>query len=252
MRIAPISCIRPRRGQVVEALGAAPCDAAELDALVKDGPYELDASRSLYLCEVTEGERSQTQLVCGCELAGLGGSTADDAHVGSEGPHGSAEGETAPRDAHADAGQSCGMTADATDPSKAHTDVAALGAASRLSALGAQDKPVVIAYPGNVAIDIILGAAKAATPLYALEGDAVRLVVWRVSRPEAVEALEAALSGTSGCIAAGQELASTLSARLGAVAGNAPLPLASLVSEAQLAGGTPLELPSGLFIRRIP
>lgn len=247
MRIAPISCIRPRRGQVVEALGAALRDAAELDALVKDGPYELDASRSLYLCEVTEGERSQTQLVCGCELAGLGGSTADDARTGAEGARGPAGGATADAE-HAGTGQPC----DATDPSEARAGAAAIDAASHISALGAQDKPVVIAYPGNVAIDIILGAAKAATPLYALEGDAVRLVVWRVSRPEAVEALEAALAGTRGCIAAGQELASSLSARLGAVAGNAPLPLASLVAEAQLAGGTPLELPSGLFIRRIP
>lgn len=227
MRIAPISCIRPRRGQVVEALGATPCDAAALDALVKDGPYELDASRSLYLCEVTEGERSQTQLVCGCELAGLVCATADDEHAGT--------------------GQPC----DATDPSKAHAGAAALGAASRLSALGAQDEPVVIAYPGNVVIDIILGAAKAATPLYALEGDGACLVVWRVSRPEAVEALEAALAGASGHIVTGQELASALAGRLGAFAGKAPLPLASLVSEEQLADGAPLELPHGLFIRRI-
>lgn len=203
MRIAPISCIRPRRDHAAEALGQLTATDGQLDALVKDGPFELDVSRSLYLCELAESERSQTMLVCGCKLTELGGAAANPERVAAR--------------------------------------------AERLSVLGAQDEPVVVSYAGNIALDIILGAAKSATPLYALKNGSRRLVVWRVSRPEAVEALIATFATMDGIIVAGQDLAEALVVHSGT---DAPLALAALVPADQLAGTT-LSLPRGLFIRKL-
>lgn len=72
-------------------------------------------------------------------------------------------------------------------------------AASRAGASPAQGsyqtEPQCVVYPSNIAIDIILGAATAAVPLYNVQNGAQQLVVWRISRAEALEALQAAFEG---------------------------------------------------------
>lgn len=60
-----------------------------------------------------------------------------------------------------------------------------------IEALSAQTGPIFLAYRDNVAVDMIVSAACAAEPLYDFTDDeGVRNTVWRVSRPDAVEALE--------------------------------------------------------------
>lgn len=60
-----------------------------------------------------------------------------------------------------------------------------------------QFEPQRLIYASNIAIDIILNAAAAAVPLYNVHNGAQQLVVWRISRPEAVEALQAAFSSVA-------------------------------------------------------
>lgn len=55
-----------------------------------------------------------------------------------------------------------------------------------------QFEPQRLVYASNIAIDIILNAAAGAVPLYNVNNGAQQLVVWRISRAEAVEALQAA------------------------------------------------------------
>lgn len=57
-----------------------------------------------------------------------------------------------------------------------------------------QSEPVRVVYPSSMALSIILGAATGAVPLYNIHNDASQLVVWRISRAEALEAIEAAFS----------------------------------------------------------
>lgn len=64
-----------------------------------------------------------------------------------------------------------------------------------IRATGAQTGPVFLAYRDSMAIDIIVDAARAASPLYDFEDEfGVRQTVWRVARPVAVEALSTAFS----------------------------------------------------------
>lgn len=58
-----------------------------------------------------------------------------------------------------------------------------------------QTEPLRVVYPSNIAIDIILSAATGAVPLYNVQNGAQQLVVWRISRKEALEALQAAFEG---------------------------------------------------------
>lgn len=60
-----------------------------------------------------------------------------------------------------------------------------------------QTEPIRVSYVSNIAIDTILRAATAAVPLYNVHNGAQQLVVWRISRPEAVEALQAAFSSVA-------------------------------------------------------
>lgn len=55
-----------------------------------------------------------------------------------------------------------------------------------------QTEPTRVVYATNAAIEIILSAATAAVPLYNMSNGARQIVVWRISRAEAVEALQAA------------------------------------------------------------
>lgn len=54
-----------------------------------------------------------------------------------------------------------------------------------------QIEPVQVSYPSNLALDIILNAATGAVPLYNVQNGSQQIVVWRISRKEALEALEA-------------------------------------------------------------
>lgn len=63
---------------------------------------------------------------------------------------------------------------------------------SHIIATGAQTGPIFLAYRDEMALDVIVGAASAATPLYDFTDDqGVRNTVWRIARPEAIEAIEA-------------------------------------------------------------
>ena len=63
-----------------------------------------------------------------------------------------------------------------------------------IEATGAQTGLVLLAYPDQLALDVILGSAKQAQPLYDFTADGVRHLVWRVARPAATEAIEAAFT----------------------------------------------------------
>lgn len=63
-----------------------------------------------------------------------------------------------------------------------------------IEATGAQTGLVLLAYPDQLALDIILGSAKQAQPLYDFTADGVRHLVWRVARPAATEAIQAAFT----------------------------------------------------------
>lgn len=71
-----------------------------------------------------------------------------------------------------------------TEPNSAHAG----------SELGYQTAPVRVTYQSNMAIDIILSAATGAVPLYNVSNGSQQIVVWRISRTEAVEALQAAFA----------------------------------------------------------
>ena len=67
--------------------------------------------------------------------------------------------------------------------------------AKHIRATGAQTGPVFLCYRDNMAIDIIIDAARAADPMYDFVDEfGVRQTVWRIARPIAVEALETAFS----------------------------------------------------------
>lgn len=63
-----------------------------------------------------------------------------------------------------------------------------------IGALGCQTGPIFLAYRDQPVLDMIVGAAKASTPLYAFtDDDGVRQTVWEVVRRDAVDALHAML-----------------------------------------------------------
>ena len=121
---------------------------------VADGTYVTDAAQAYYLYELTQGGRSQTGLVCCCSV--------DEYLDGTIKRH------------------------ENTRPEKERDRIA------HIEALGAQTGPIFLTYRDSMAADVIIGAAKGATPLYDFTDDeGVRQRVWRVARPEAVEALKA-------------------------------------------------------------
>lgn len=63
-----------------------------------------------------------------------------------------------------------------------------------IGALGCQTGPIFLAYRDQPVLDMIVGAAKTSTPLYAFtDEDGVRQMVWEVVRRDAVDALHAML-----------------------------------------------------------
>ena len=195
---------------------------------------------------------------------------------------------TRPQPEHMDQMRACATAAEldglvaagayTTDVSRAlylvarrHDDVVTTGAAAvdadeaaaradEIEALGAHTHPITIAYEGNRALDLILGAARSATPLYNLSNGSEQVVVWRMSRPEAIEAVTtmfAQIDGhvTNNCLEA---VAARLVARRAREArpsmdSRAAVlhPLAMLISEAELSRGTADLLPGeGLLVHR--
>lgn len=194
--------------------------AAELDALVASGAYTTDVSRALYLVARKHGGIVTTGVACCCSADELGEMIGD-------------------RD----------------------VDSAAVEERARqIEALGAHARPVTIAYEGNMALDLILGAARSATPLYNLSNGSEQVVVWRMSRPEAIEAVTATFATMGGRVAAGslEAAATRLVARRAREArptmdprAAALHPLVMLVSQTELARGTADLLPGeGLLVHR--
>lgn len=161
MQIQAFSSVRPdptRMGEMCE-----PATTAELDALVASGAYMQDLGRALYLVARRDGDVVRQGIVCCCdagELTGLVAAAAcEDAEAG---------------------------IADAAD-----------SIAARMRSLGAHANAVTLAYEDNFAIQTIIAAAQTATPLYNLSnGAGTQVVVWRVSREDAVGAIVAAIGAT--------------------------------------------------------
>ena len=142
--------------------------------------------------------------------------------------------------------------------SAAELDAAAIDAdeagarADEIEALGAHTRPITIAYEGNRALDLILGAARSATPLYNLSSGSEQVVVWRMSRPEAIEAVTTTFAQIDGHLADNclEAVAARLVARRAREARPSMdpraavlHPLAMLISEAELSRGTADLLP---------
>lgn len=132
--------------------------------------------------------------------------------------------------------------------------------ADEIEALGAHTRPITIAYEGNRALDLILGAARSATPLYNLSNGSEQVVVWRMSRPEAIEAVTTTFAQIDGHVADNclEAVAARLVARRAREARPSMdpraavlHPLAMLISEAELSRGTADLLPGeGLLVHR--
>ena len=163
MQIQAFSSVRPdpmRMGEMCE-----PVTATELDALVASGAYMQDLGRALYLVARRDGDAVRQGIACCCNAGELTGLVA----------------AAASEDAEA------GIT-DTADT-----------IAARMRSLGAHANAVTLAYENNFAIQTIVAAAQTATPLYNLSnGAGTQVVVWRVSREDAVGAVVAAIGATEG------------------------------------------------------
>ena len=156
-------------------------------------------------------------------------------------------------------GVACCCSAAELDAAAVDADEAA-ARADEIEALGAHTRPITIAYEGNRALDLILGAARSATPLYNLSNGSEQVVVWRMSRPEAIEAVTTTFAQIDGHIADNclEAVATRLVARRAREArpsmdSRAAVlhPLAMLISEAELSRGTADLLPGeGLLVHR--
>lgn len=104
------------------------------------------------------------------------------------------------QDGHAQTGIACACSVDEylDGTIRRHENTTAAKEEDRvrhIRATGAQTGPIFLTYRDNYAIDVLVGAASSATPLYDFtDAEGVRQTVWRVSRPAAVEALRATFS----------------------------------------------------------
>jgi uncharacterized protein (DUF1015 family) len=104
------------------------------------------------------------------------------------------------QDGHAQTGIACACSVDEylDGTIRRHENTTAAKEEDRvrhIRATGAQTGPIFLTYRDNYAIDVLVGAASSATPLYDFtDAEDVRQTVWRVSRPAAVEALRATFS----------------------------------------------------------
>ena len=132
-----------------------------LEERAADGTLMRDPNKCYYLYRLSQGGRSQTGIVAACAL--------DDYTGGAIKRH-----ELTRRDKEDDR-------------------------VRHIEATGCQTGPIFLAYRDDPTLAFLVDAAKKAEPLYDFEdGEGVRQTVWRVGRPEAVEALELMLA-RMGC-----------------------------------------------------
>ncbi len=123
-----------------------------LEERAADGTLMRDAASCYYLYRLRQGDRCQTGIVAACAL--------DDYVDGTIKRH-----ELTRRDKEDDR-------------------------VRHIEALGCQTGPIFLAYRDEPTLAFLVGAATEAKPLYDFEdAEGVRQTVWRVSRPEAVEAI---------------------------------------------------------------
>lgn len=165
MRIHPFTCIRPAVEEGTPHAGTRNAETLqqrfatrnELDAALASGELMLDAGRAIYICEGHDTRHGTwTGVICCCGI--------DDMEDGTV---------------------SCSERLRPASIQAFEREVA--GQLARIDEMGAHDEPVTLVHETSPALDMLLAAMKTATPLYRPHG----LIVWRVSRPEAIEALEA-------------------------------------------------------------
>lgn len=130
--------------------------AALLRERIEDGTLVEDRNLSYYIYELSWEERTQTGIVAVCSV--------DEYEQGVIKRH------------------------ELTREEKERDRIEHIGA------LGCQTGPIFLAYRDQPVLDMIVGAAKTSTPLYAFtDEDGVRQTVWEVVRRDAVDALHAML-----------------------------------------------------------
>lgn len=134
-------------------------DAARriLEERAADGTLMRDPNKCYYLYRLAQNDRSQTGIVAACAL--------DDYMDGTIKRH-----ELTRRDNEDDR-------------------------VRHIQATGCQTGPIFLAYRDDPTLSFLVAAAKEAEPLYDFEdAEGVRQTVWRIGRPEAVEAFELMLA----------------------------------------------------------
>lgn len=134
-------------------------DAARriLEERAADGTLMRDPNKCYYLYRLAQNDRSQTGIVAACAL--------DDYMDGTIKRH-----ELTRRDKEDDR-------------------------VRHIQATGCQTGPIFLAYRDDPTFSFLVAAAKEAEPLYDFEdAEGVRQTVWRIGRPEAVEAFELMLA----------------------------------------------------------
>ena len=170
-----------------------PATSAELDALIAEGAYTQDLGRCLYLVARRDDELVRRGIVCCGEVDELAAMVAAIDGLGNAPQVDEAKDEDGPLDTPG-----------------------AESSLERARALGAHAEAVVCEYEASYALDVIVAAAQSATPLYNLSnGSGTQVVIWRVSREDAVQAICAVLATTpcepaaesAGAVAAAKALA---------------------------------------------
>lgn len=211
MDIKPLRCHRPRPEHVSDLMSV-PLSADALADAAHSGWLLKEPEDCLYLWQQASEGRRQIGVVCGIGLpeveAALDGAVPESGAIG-------------------------------TGPSQTLHDDAARGT---------QTSPLALAYPDNYALDVLVSAAHAAEPIYDLEvPEGIRQRIWRVARPAALEAFEAAFTTVSGARPAFGGNEPLNEADEAALSGKTLM--AFLVPESQAAGFSPL--PEGLLIQRL-
>lgn len=144
------------------------------------------------------------------------------------------------------------------------TPADAAAAARAIAELKVQPRPVSLAYEASPVMDIILGAAKEGTSLYAVtDPSGITHRVWKVKREDAVAAIRAMLDQApepaplddpayAAALAGAAQLLADEARTAGTYTGKEPFnfTVATLFPTAQVAGGAP-QVPTGLFTHQI-
>lgn len=137
-------------------------------------------------------------------------------------------------------------------------------AARAIAALKVQPRPVTLIYEASPVMDIILGAAKEGTSLYAVtDPSGITHRVWEVKREDAVAAIRAMLDQApeptpaddpayAAALAGAAQLLANEACTAGTYTGKEPFnfAVAALFPAAQVAGGAP-QVPTGLLTHQI-